>query len=116
MSGDYSRVFSELQSVIDSMQHRFTKEERLAAFSRLLSDLPRVMREERDRAAYEVHVARGIMGAEEFTRIDRKRLSYWSERHRAKRGLPRVKRRMPHLESPMDLRGEREPSQATPYE
>lgn len=107
MARDYNYFYTQIQSIIDSINHESDLTQRLSNLQRLNVDMRRVIIDSRDDAAYELRSTYSSEDAEVISKISRRHIDYWAKRWMRKNYLPPLKpRKRVDLSNVLDLSGE----------
>lgn len=106
MASDYNYFYTQIQSIIDSINHESDLTQRLSNLQRLNVEMRRVIIDSRDDAAYELRSAYSSQDAEAISKISRKYIDYWAKRWMRKNYLaPLKQRKRVDLSNVLDLSG-----------
>ena len=115
MGISYTYFYDEFQGLMDSLLHDSDQSQRLANIQQLYKDGVTLMLRSRDEAAYDLRSKYSSEDAESLSGVNRKYIDYWANRHRARNGLPALKRkRRVDLSNVIDLRDVGASHQTTP--
>jgi hypothetical protein len=90
-----SFVYDSLQALTDQIEQQPDPAVRLACYAYLLEHVQIRVLTARDAAAFEARQKYPVRDIAAVSGSDAKDVYYWSERHRARHGLPRLPRRFP---------------------
>ena len=106
MATNYNYFYTQMESIVDSINHDSNAAQRLSNLQRLNVDMRRIIIDSRDDAAYQLRTAYSSQDAEAVAGIARKYIDYWATRWRKKNNYPRLKnKRRVDLSNVIDLSG-----------